>query len=187
MARSHLSASDLARRCYRTYYKNWSEHSHTHESYNGYTGSGDDISISAEPCHPWACLLPYLSIQDFVDYEVWNGLRLGRLEPLNASINEIPIQGNTYSVRILDKKQTILQNNEIICTSNHPTILRNAVFDIKNVSFSQKALQPIELNIRINPGTYEITIGEEKYSEAVNNSCLITLNLKELKNEIKVQ
>ena len=182
-----LEASDLARRCYRTYYKNWSEHSHTHESYNGYTGSGDDISISAEPCHPWACLLPYLSIQDFVDYEVWNGLRLGRLEPLNASINEIPIQGTTYSVRILDKKQTILQNNEIICTSNHPTILRNAVFDIKHIAFSQKALQPIELNVRINPGTYEITIGEEKYSEAVNNSCLITLNLKELKNEIKVQ
>ena len=90
-------------------------------------------------------------------------------------------------MRILDNKQTILQNNEIICTSNYPTILRNANFDIKKVSFSQKALKPIELNIRVNSGTYDINIGEEKYTEAVNNSYLITLNLKELKNEINIQ
>jgi len=182
-----LEASDLARRCYRTFYKNWSERSNTHESYNGYTGYGNDMSISTEPCHPWACLLPYLSVQDFVDYEVWNGLRLGRLEPLNASIKDIPIQGNTYSVSILDNKQTILRNNEEILTSNYPTILRKVEFERNNIIFAQKALKPIQIDIKIDPSNYNIAIGEEKFKELVDNKGILSISLKELKNEIKIR
>ncbi|MHA1147665.1 MAG: MGH1-like glycoside hydrolase domain-containing protein [Promethearchaeota archaeon] len=182
-----LEASALARRCYQTFYKEWSEESHTHESYNGYTGEGDDTSISTEPCHPWACLLPYLSIQDMIDYEVWNdGIRFGRLNPLNAAVNNIPIQGKTYSVRISDDGQWIQCNGNNLIQASYPTILRNFTQQNDSISFTQKALKSIDLNIYINPGNYLVIINDEKFQEHTSSDGNILISLSKLTNSVQI-
>jgi hypothetical protein len=182
-----LEASDLARRCYRTFYKNWSERSNTHESYNGYTGYGNDMSISTEPCHPWACLLPYLSIQDFVDYEVWNGLRLGRLEPLNASVKDIPIQGNRYSVAIKDNEMIIDRNENLLIRSTFPLILRSFKYETGLISFKYKSLKPVDVELNIPLGNYQIKLGDETFKQAVDKKSILNLSLKELHDDVSIK
>ncbi len=183
-----LEASDLARRCYRTFYKEWSEESHTHESYNAYNGEGDDTSISTEPCHPWATLLPYLSIQDLVDYEVWNdGIRFGRLEPLNAAVNDIPIQGNKYSVKISDNELLIQCNGATLVKSSYPTILRKFEYKKDSACFKQKALKPVDIDVYITPGNYQVSVNNEDFKELVDQKGILSISLKQLKNEIKIK
>ena len=181
-----LEASHLARRCYRCYHKEWTEDSHFHESYNSMTGDGDDVSITGEPGHPWAALLPYLSVQDLIDYEFWNGLRVGRLEPFNASIKGIPIRDQKYSVEIENNLQTISRDNIPLITSSYPTILRKFVYSNQQVDFIQKALKPVEIQICVAPGTYEITLNDEKFQERVAQTNQIELSLSRLENRVCV-
>jgi len=182
-----LEASDLARRCYRCFYQEWSNESHFHESYNGYNGDGDDVSITGEPNHPWAGLFPYLSIQDLIDFEVWNGIRLGRLEPINASIINIPIQGKKYSVIISGTEQTIKCNGNIIISSTYPTIIRRVQYEKDSLSFKNKSLKPIEFSVMLTSGDYQVNIGEESFTEQVDNRGIITLSLKNLQNDVKIK
>lgn len=181
-----LEASELARRCYRCFYKEWSEESHFHESYNGYNGEGDDVSITGEPGHPWAALLPYLAIQDFIDFEVWNGIRLGRLTPINASINDIPIQSDMYSVCVVDSEQSIKKNKQLILKTSYPAILRQFKHGKGLISFKSKSLKPCTLELYINPGNYQVLIGNESFKEHVDSSGNLILTLKELQNEVQI-
>ncbi len=182
-----LEASDLARRCYRCFHQEWENESHFHESYNGYTGDGDDVNITGEPNHPWAGLFAYLAIQDFIDYEVWNGLRLGRLEHMNGGIYDIPIQNDKYSVNISNKEMTIIKNGKLITKSSYPLIFRSFNYETDSVSFKYKALKPIKLEIPLKSGNYNIQLGEERYSEQVNEKNLLELNLKKLTDEIFIK
>lgn len=183
-----LEASDLARRTYRCFAQEWEQESHTHESYNGMTGDGDDVSITGEPCHPWATMMGYLAVQDFIDYEVWNdGIRLGRIKPINASMNDIPILGNKYSVKIDKNEQTIVKNNEILAKSSYPLIMRKFLHEKNNVSFKYKTLKSLELKVIVKAGNYEVSIGKEQFKEQVDKSESITLSLKQLENEISIK
>lgn len=183
-----LEASDLARRCYRTFYKEWSEESHTHESYNGYTGEGDDTSISTEPCHPWACLLPYLSVQDLIDYEVWNdGIRFGRLEPLNVAVNGIPIQGKKYSVTISEDGQLIQCDGNNLIESSYPTIVRKFVRNDGVISFRQKALKDLDLKLFLDPGNYQISLNDEEFKESIGSDGSLSISLSALFNNVKIK
>jgi len=182
-----LEASDLARRCYRCFYQEWSNESHFHESYNGYTGDGDDVSITGEPNHPWAGLFAYLTIQDFIDYEIWNGLRLGRLEPINAGVHDIPIKNHKYSVNIYNKEMSVKKDSTTIVQTTYPAILRKFLYDNKRLSFNVKTLKPLELKLFVSPQDYQITIGRESYTEQVKKGELLTLSLTKLINEVLIR
>ncbi len=182
-----LEASDLARRCYRCFYQEWSAESHFHESYNGYNGEGDDVSITGETGHPWAALLPYLSVQDLIDFEPWNGLRLGKLEPVTASINNIFFQNHLYSISLTGEEQLIQQDGAPIIYSTYPTILRNVIITKELVSFRQKALKKIDLKIHLIPGTYQIELDAEAFKEQIQRNGVLELLLKKPRNTIIIK
>jgi len=182
-----LEASDLAKRTYRCFSKEWIEESHTHESYNGMTGDGDDVSITGEPNHPWACLMAYLAVQDFIDYEVWNGLRVGRLEPINASVNGIPINRKNYSVSILDKEIIINRGGKQLVKASHPLILRSFVHEKEMFSCRYKTLKPLDIEIFVAQGNYEVKVGDELYKEQVDQRNKIVISLNPPKNYINIR
>ncbi|MHA1275174.1 MAG: MGH1-like glycoside hydrolase domain-containing protein, partial [Promethearchaeota archaeon] len=182
-----LEASELARRCYRCFHNEWANESHFHESYNGITGDGDDVSITGEPSHPWAALLPYLSIQDLIDFEVWNNtLRFGRLEPINAEINNIPVLNKKYSVLIKDKEQVIKCNDKVIIKSNYPTIIRKFLWNNNIISFTQKSLKDLNLDIFLENGYYLIKINKEVFKERINDG-KYQISLKRGQNYLEIK
>ncbi|MHA1292603.1 MAG: MGH1-like glycoside hydrolase domain-containing protein [Promethearchaeota archaeon] len=182
-----LEASDLAQRCYRCFYQEWHGESHFHESYNGYTGDGDDVSITGEPNHPWAGLFPYLSIQDLIDYEIWNGIRLGRLKPINAAINDIPIQGNKYSVNISEREFLIKINGKNIIKADYPLILRKFEYQNGFIFFKSKSLKPVELELYLLPGNYQINVAEESFKEQIDKKSSLNISLKQLQTNVQIK
>jgi putative isomerase len=50
---------EFAKKSYELFLKEWTEHRHVHENYNGITGSGDDVYHSDRFYH-WGALLGYI-------------------------------------------------------------------------------------------------------------------------------
>lgn len=185
-----LEASHLARRCYRCFHKEWREESHFHESYNGFTGEGDDVSITGEPGHPWAALFPYLTVQDFIDYESWpdrEGLRLGRLEPIKGAVHDIPIRGKRYSVIFQGKQMKILKGGNLIMDSNYPCILRRWTFNDREVIFSQKTRKPCDIRLYLPMGSYNVHLNDETFEETIGNRGSLGITLTANKNKVKIK
>jgi neutral trehalase len=55
--------SDLARKSYELFLKEWKENGHVHENYNAITGSGDDVKSSDRFYH-WGALLGYVEYME---------------------------------------------------------------------------------------------------------------------------
>ena len=56
-----------------------------------------------------------------------------------------------------------------------------------NISFKYKTLKPLELQLMVKTGNYEVSIGKEQFKEQVDKSESITLSLKQLENEISIK
>ena len=183
-------ASILARNCYHCFHKEWKDESHFHESYNGYTGDGDDVTITGEPGHPWAALFPYLSVQDFIDYEIWegsNGLRIGRLKTLDAAITDVPIKGRKYGVSIKGTRMKLEMNRKLILETDYPCILRKCVINANEISFSQKGLQALRMKFHLSKGNYKIQLNDEIFDEVINQNEPLGLDLRKNKNNVKIE
>jgi putative isomerase len=110
-------ATELARRSWEMYDREWSTKRHSHENFNREDPARHEAHDS-DPFYSWGALIPFMWEAERADVSPWDGLCLG--DRTGGEEATIILRGRTYTVRTNEDRMGVLVDGEEVFAVSPP-------------------------------------------------------------------
>ena len=149
-------AHALAESSLKMYMKPWREKGEFHENFLSTTGGDDGLATKH---YHWGALMALISVEELIDANPTDGLRIGNLTVSKASsIHGYSIAGAVYDVALDAKRFEVHRNGRRLFLSDSPLELKEVRFMGDRISATVRATTTARLKIADN-GVQDIAAG----------------------------
>jgi glycogen debranching enzyme len=151
-------AGELASRSADLFLETWRKYHLCRENYDSRTGEGGGQTYQS-----WGPLFALMAVEEFVDVNPWDGLRLGTLAPPpDSTLCNIKLCGHSWNVSVSPDGMTVAVDGKQLLQSRVPLVLRHCSIGEARFSAQTLALEPVELAISLGTNRVLVTIDGEK-------------------------
>lgn len=148
-------ASEFARKSADLFLRSWENFQLCPENYDSRTGEAGGNRYQG-----WGALLALMAVEEYVDFNPWEGFRFGILNPeKKGTLYRISIQGRHYDVNISKGNTWLKEEGNEILKANGGAVFRHFFYSENEVSFEVKSLKSRKIKVRFMvKGKYQLMI-----------------------------
>jgi len=148
-------ASEFARKSADLFLRSWGNFQLCPENYDSRTGEAGGNRYQS-----WGALLALIAVEEYIDFNPWEGFRFGILEPeKKGTLSRISIQGRHYDIHISKRNIWLKEEGNEILKANGGAVFRHFFYSDNEVSFEIKSLKKRKVKVRfMAKGKYQLMI-----------------------------
>ncbi len=148
-------ALQFAQKSYDLFMDDWRTAQHDNEQYGSAGGNG-----GGDPHYTWGALLPLVALEQYADFNPWEGLRFGSLNPgSSGEFRGITWQGHTYSVAIGPEKTGLSRDGAVRFEADAGVVVREYQVELSRLSFKLKSERPVHVAVHeFESGAFQVNV-----------------------------
>jgi glycogen debranching enzyme len=152
-----IEASEFANRSAGLFLRTWSSFQLCPENFDARTGEA-----AGQRFQSWGPLFALLGLEEFLDFNPWEGFRFGLLRPEDkGNLSRLMIQGRSYDVETSPKQTRLLEDDREIFRADGGCVVRHFLYSENEVSFELSSLRPRQVKLRfLREGKYQLLLDE---------------------------
>jgi len=150
-------AAEFAKKSSELFLRSWKNFQLCPENYDSRTGEA-----GGQRYQSWGPLFGLIAVEEYLDFNPWEGLRFGFLGSQRGRLSRISIQGRHYDLDISRKKVVFREEGKVVLETKGRAIFRHFLYSQNEISFEIKSLKPRKIRINfLGKGKYQLLIDDE--------------------------
>lgn len=150
-------AAEFAKKSAELFLRSWKNYQLCPENYDSRTGEA-----GGQRYQSWGPLFGLVALEEYLDFNPWEGFRFGFLGPQRGRLSRISVQGRHYDLEISRKKVVLREEGKVVLETKGRAIFRHFLYSPNEISFEIKSLKPRKINVNfLAKGKYQLLIDDE--------------------------
>ncbi len=138
-------AGELAARSAELFLRSWRDFQLCRENYDSRTGEGGGQAYQS-----WGPLFALVAVEEFIDINPWDGLRIGSLAPPPATtIRNLGLRGRQWDVHLSGEQLTAWVDQRQLLSADGPIVLRHVACHRNRFAADTLSLEPRTLSVSL--------------------------------------
>jgi len=136
-------AGELAARSADLFLRSWRDYQLCRENYDSRTGEGGGQAYQS-----WGPLFALMALEEFIDVNPWDGLRIGSLAPPPATtLRNLTLSGKRWEIQLSVDRLTVVTDDRELVRADGPLVLRHVALYGGRFAADTLSLEPREVSV----------------------------------------